>query len=241
MPERRRQAAVEPRGRRERKAAPRTNRRRTNDEWSAGTTRELIRLARQEFATKGYAAASLETIATVAGLTKGSVYYHFGSKDGLFEAVVRDVQRDVTARIEALAGEHADPLLAVQMGCEAFLEIASDDAMRQVVLIDGPSVLGWGKWRAIDAEHGLGALKEGLAACRSAGAISAEFDSVVLAHWLSGALNEAVLMVAEASDRVEALAKARQTLRVLLASLAGAPVHARSPGGPRTTQLGRSR
>jgi hypothetical protein len=28
---------------------------------------------------------------------------------------------------------------------------------------------------------------------------------------------------------------------VLLASLAGAPVHARSPGGPRTTQLGRSR
>jgi hypothetical protein len=71
--------------------------------------------------------------------------------------------------------------------------------------------------------------------------ISAEFDSVVLAHWLSGALNEAVLMVAEASDRVEALAKARQTLRVLLASLAGAPVHARSPGGPRTTQLGRSR
>jgi AcrR family transcriptional regulator len=219
MPERRRQAPVDPRGRRARATAPRTKQRRTNDEWSAETTRELIRLARQEFATKGYAAVSVEAIATVAGLTKGSVYYHFGSKDGLFEAVVRDVHRDVTARIEALAGEHADPMLAVQEGCEAFLEIASDDAMRQIVLTDAPSVLGWAKWRAIDAEHGLGALKEGLAACRSAGALRADLDSVVLAHWISGALNEAVFMIAEASDRVEALREAKRTLRALLAGL----------------------
>ncbi|MBK8259295.1 MAG: TetR/AcrR family transcriptional regulator [Polyangiaceae bacterium] len=164
----------------------------------------------------------MERIAAEANLTKGAVYYHFGSKEGLFEAALRDVQRDLVARIEARADQGEPPLDAVRSGCEVFLELATDDDMRQIVLADGPSVLGWSKWRAIDAEYGLGSLKRGLMACRQAGALGADdVDVDVLAHWLSGALNEAVFLIAESSNRPRALDQAKRALRFLLSGFAG--------------------
>lgn len=153
-------------------------------------------------------------------MTKGAVYYHFGSKEGLFEAVLRDVQRDLVARIEMRANQTETPLLAVRAGCEAFLELATDDALRQVVLADGPNVLGWARWRAIDAEYGLGSLKQGLRACREAEVLGGHgIDVDVLAHWLSGALNEAVFLIADSENRPRALAEAKRTLLVFFSGL----------------------
>jgi AcrR family transcriptional regulator len=221
------------RAERPRRAAPRTN-----DEWSAATIEGLVRLARREFATHGYGGASVDRIAAAAELTKGAVYYHFHSKAGLFEAVLRQVQRDLSARIEASAGRRREPLAAVHAGCEAFLELAIDDELRQIVLADGPAVLGWSKWRAIDAEHGLGSLKDGLRVCHAAGVLAvAAADVDVLAHWLSGAMNEAVFMIAEATDRTRALTEAKRALSTLLSGLTAprpvrAPAGRRRPAGP---------
>lgn len=220
MSERIREAAVAERGRSGGRPASRA-RPRTNEQWSAATIEGLTRLARRDFSRKGYAATTIERIAERASLTKGAVYYHFGSKEGLFEAVLRQVQGDLMASIEARAGQHADPLDAVRAGCEVFLEMATNDDLRQIVLADGPNVLGWSKWRAIDAEYGLGSLKQGLLACREAGALAAtDVDVDVLAHWLSGAMNEAVFLIAESPNRPRALAHAKRALAVLLSGLA---------------------
>lgn len=221
MPERARKGATSKRG--GTAARPRsTSASRTNAEWSAATIDGLIRLARREFSQRGYGGTSVERIAAEAKLTKGAVYYHFGSKEGLFEAVLRAVQRDLVGRIEAHADAHGDPLNGVRAGCEVFLELATDDELRQIILADGPGVLGWAKWRAIDAEYGLGSLKEGLVACREAGAIGADdVELDVLAHLLSGALNEAVFLIAESSDRTRSIEEAKRALAVLLSGLAG--------------------
>ncbi|MCG5051510.1 MAG: TetR/AcrR family transcriptional regulator [Myxococcales bacterium] len=61
---------------------------------------QLIRLARRDFSRHGYVDRSVERIAAEANLTKGAAYYHFGSKEGLFEAVLRGVQRDLVRRPE---------------------------------------------------------------------------------------------------------------------------------------------
>lgn len=195
--------------------ARRRERPRTNAEWSTKTIEALTRRARREFARSSYAEASVERIAEEAGLTKGAIYYHFGGKEGLFEAVLRDVQRDIVQRIEARAGAAVDPVEGVVAGCEAFLEVALDDELRQIALADGPRVLGWSKWRAIDGEFGLGSLKEGLRACKRAGALG-RAEPTALAHLISGALNEAVFMVAESEDRAEAHAKVARTLKCFL-------------------------
>ena len=188
---------------------------RTNAQWTAATVDALLHEARQEFAKHGYGRASVERIAEGARLTKGAIYYHFGSKQGLFEAVFRDVERDIVERIEARARASDGPLEAVVAGCEAFLDVAIDDELRTIALADAPAVLGWTAWRTIDEEFGLGSLIEGLDACVSAGLL-ADADTEMLAHLISGSLNEAVFFVASAPDRGRAHARAKHALTRLI-------------------------
>ncbi len=54
----------------------------------AQTRQKLIKAAIQAIGEKGFEAVSLDEIAAGAGMTKGAIYDHFGSKDGLFREVV---------------------------------------------------------------------------------------------------------------------------------------------------------
>lgn len=56
-----------------------------------GVYENLMRCAQQEFLEKGFALASLRTIAQEAGTSTGSIYTRFGDKEGLFRAIVEPV------------------------------------------------------------------------------------------------------------------------------------------------------
>jgi AcrR family transcriptional regulator len=53
--------------------------------------RAVLQAAAEAFAHGGYAATSMEEIASVAGVTKLIVYRHFGSKEALYRAVLEQV------------------------------------------------------------------------------------------------------------------------------------------------------
>ncbi|MDN3027288.1 ScbR family autoregulator-binding transcription factor [Streptomyces sp. S.PB5] len=68
---------------------------------SERTRRRLVRAGAQMFNRSGYASATLGQIAAAAGLTKGALYFHFASKDGLADAVqeqAHTVLRDFVRR-----------------------------------------------------------------------------------------------------------------------------------------------
>lgn len=210
---------------------------RTNAEISESTIATLVGNARQEFGSRGYTEASVERIASEVGLTKGAVYYHFKSKKGLFEAVLRDCQRDIVTRIEARATSSANPQQGVIDGCIAFFDVVMDEELRQVVLLDAPAVLGYGHWRRIDAEFGLGSLKEGLQAWAAS---DPALDVDVVAHAISGALNDLVLFVAESPNPTATHERVRGQLSILLASILDSGSSApQAPAGARAR--GRSR
>ena len=52
----------------------------------------------------------------------------------------------------------------LQAGARAFLKSASDPVIRRIVLVDGPSVLGWEEWRRIDAQYAYGMVRVALQA-----------------------------------------------------------------------------
>ncbi|MGZ8361656.1 MAG: TetR family transcriptional regulator [Allosphingosinicella sp.] len=60
---------------------------------------DIVAAALALFAEKGFAAARIEEIAARAGLSKGTLYLYFDSKEALFRAVVRDV---VVPNLDAL-------------------------------------------------------------------------------------------------------------------------------------------
>ncbi len=62
----------------------------------------------QEFLTHGYAATSMDRVATSAGVSKATVYSHFQDKEGLFNALIR---RLVEGKFRAMFGSGGDEML----------------------------------------------------------------------------------------------------------------------------------
>lgn len=64
---------------------------------------DIFHAAAREFAERGYEAARVDRIASQAGVNKAMLYYHYGSKLGLYLAVLRDMLRAVASRARAIA------------------------------------------------------------------------------------------------------------------------------------------
>lgn len=185
---------------------------------TAATRERLVAVARPLFAERGFEAVPAEEIVERAGLTRGALYHHFGGKAGLFDAVHEALHRDVGARIERAAARARGPWAALVAGCQAFLDACTDPEVQRVVLLDAPAVLGWERWRAVDAAHGLGLLKAGLREAMAAGEIRRQ-PVDPLAHLLSGAMNEAGMWIARAPDPGRARREADAALRTMLGAL----------------------
>ncbi|HEY6359714.1 MAG TPA: TetR/AcrR family transcriptional regulator [Vicinamibacterales bacterium] len=63
----------------------------------------IFAAAAREFAARGYDAAGVDRIAAKARVNKAMIYYHYGSKLGLYVEVLRDMFRVVGARARAIA------------------------------------------------------------------------------------------------------------------------------------------
>ena len=61
----------------------------------------------REFAAHGFAGASVDRIATSARLNKAMIYYHFGSKAGLYGEILRDMFAAVGSRVRGIAATGA--------------------------------------------------------------------------------------------------------------------------------------
>ncbi|MDX6728470.1 MAG: hypothetical protein QOK49_3275 [Baekduia sp.] len=78
------------------------------------TRARLIDAAISRFAADGVG-ASFDAVAADVGVTKGALYHHFGSKEGLVEAVYKEAIRRHAARVVAASstGSGRDRLLAL--------------------------------------------------------------------------------------------------------------------------------
>jgi AcrR family transcriptional regulator len=175
--------------------------RRTQAQRRSATRLALLDAGRQLFAQHGFAGAGQEEIVRRAGVTRGALAHHFGTKEGLFRAVVESIQSELGVRIATAAMDGDDPTAQLRLGCVAFLDSALDPAVRRIVLLDAPAVLGWQVWREMDNAHGLGLVTEALEHCMDAGLMSRR-PVQPLAHILLAALNEAAMLVANAEDPV---------------------------------------
>ncbi|MEY2849473.1 MAG: hypothetical protein RI885_2140 [Actinomycetota bacterium] len=171
---------------------------------SEATARRILAASRELFADRGYAAVGLEQIAAQAGVTRGAVYHHFASKEGLFGAVAAASQAQVAVEVESAADSESDDWSGLLAGCRAFLGATLDDRSRRILLIDAPAVLGWARWRGQDAAASGRHLEEALTTLAAAGVISVASVPGATAL-ISGALNEAALQIAESPDRAAAL------------------------------------
>jgi AcrR family transcriptional regulator len=202
---------------RTRKADP--ERPRTKAAQREATTAALVDAARELFADRGYANVGTEEIVQAAGVTRGALYHHFrGGKEELFRAVVIQVSAETARRVRDAARAGDDPWNALVRGIDAFLDACALPDVQRILLVDGPAVLGWEVWRAIDADYGLGLLERALQSAIDADRLPPQ-PARPAAHVLLGALDEAAMVVARADDPQAARAEMGQTVHRLLEGL----------------------
>jgi AcrR family transcriptional regulator len=164
------------------------------------TRAALLAAARQLFVEKGYFATGTEEIVALAGVgTRGAMYHHFADKRALFVAVIESVEQDLLAEA-GNAPESGGAVNQLQRGLFAFLDASLTPEVSRILLIDGPAVLGWKDWRALEADYGLGALRSLLELARAEGDLPPGQPVDALAHILLAAIDEAALFVVNAEE-----------------------------------------
>lgn len=114
-----------------------------NKENSEKTHQVFIDIAREEFTDSGYAEASTSRIVQQSGMARGSLYYHFGDKNGLFKAVYEDMMHKGLVRISEKMDKEANEWDALLTGAHAFMDLCMDRPYRKIVLIESQAAISF--------------------------------------------------------------------------------------------------
>jgi AcrR family transcriptional regulator len=179
------------------------------------TRGQLVEIARRMFAERGYEDTSIEAVLREAGVSRGSLYHHFPSKEALFEAVAEDVETSVGEQTLAATEGTQGPVEALRAGFLAWIRLAGDPVVQRILLIDGPAVLGWDRWRAMEERHALGLIRAALQVIADEGKLRPEMVAT-LANVLLASVNEVALLVARSDDQPSAMQAGADTIDELL-------------------------
>jgi len=168
------------------------------------------------------------------GVSRGALYHQFGDKTELFAEVLDVVEADVTHRLVAAMPAGEAVLVVLERALEAWLDACESPDVQRIVLIDGPSVLGWVRWRAICQQHILGLLESVIKSATVDGELL-PLPTKPLAHILLAIADEAAMYLHAADDQTAARAEITQVVgtlpRALVAParLGETPDHSVSP------------
>jgi AcrR family transcriptional regulator len=180
------------------------------------TRRDLVDAGRKLFVDQGFFDTSIGDLVTESGVgTRGAFYHHFSDKAELFRAVFEQVEQDLTLRAIAAPPPGADPWERLTSGLQGFLDAALDPEVQQVMLLDGPVVLGWRTLRTIQERNSIAMIEQVVSEAIDARIID-EQPVAELTHMLVAAVEEAALLVAHSDEPDEARDRAGQILDRLL-------------------------
>ena len=99
---------------------------------SDSTREEILRTARTAFGATGYDGTSLRSVAVKAGVDPSTVIHFFGTKEGLFEAVIQGIAPATKPFVEALQ-RRAGGAELVRHYLQMWEDDQSGGAMRAVI------------------------------------------------------------------------------------------------------------
>jgi len=163
------------------------------------TRQQIIETATRLYSENGFERTSVDLVLKTCGISRGALYHHFSSKEELFKAVLEVMEAEIAKKVGAAAQHATNPLDALRAGCNAWLDLARNERIRQIVLIDAPSIIGWQTWREMDGKFSLGMLKSALNAAAAAGRFREDLVDLH-AHVLLAMLTEVAMLIARAEQ-----------------------------------------
>jgi len=96
---------------------------------------EILEASKEVFSLKGFAAATVDEIAQLAGVGKGTVYRHFGNKSELFAALLRHGMDQVYSALHHTILPHAEPVRNIRSIIHTYLSFFSEHKKIYSVII----------------------------------------------------------------------------------------------------------
>jgi AcrR family transcriptional regulator len=95
--------------------------------------RQIMEGARTVFLASGFDGASMNDVARAAGVSKGTLYVYFDSKEQLFEALIREQRRQQAERLTELSMDSRDVRAVLfNFGCRLIEMMSRPDTLAQV-------------------------------------------------------------------------------------------------------------
>lgn len=185
------------------------------------TRAALVDAAKRLFVDKGYHHTGTEEVVAEADVgTRGALYHHFADKQALFEAVFVAVEEGLVIEAAKNLADPADGAFnQLRQGLIGFLDASLTPEVQRILLIDGPAVLGWSRWRELESVYGLGAIRAMLERAIEEGDLASGQPIAALAHMLLAAAEEAAMFIANAPNQRDARNESVQALNALLDGL----------------------
>ena len=186
-------------------------------EMIAETRAKLVAAARHAFGTVGYAEASMDEFTAAAGLTRGARSHHCGDKKGLLEAVVAEIDAEMSERLCAISAGAPNRWQGFVDESVAYIEMALEPEIQRIMLRDGPAVLGDpSQWP--NANACITSMTRSLTLLKQEGVVG-DIDPEAAARLVSGASLYAAQWIANAAEPEATSKKAVQAFKTLLKGL----------------------
>jgi AcrR family transcriptional regulator len=186
-------------------------------EMIAETRAKLLDAGRRAFGSVGYADASMDDFTAAVGLTRGALYHHFGDKKGLLQAVIAEIDAEMSERLRAISASAQDPWRGFVDENIAYIEMALEPEIRRIVMRDGPAVLGDPSTWPSQSEC-IRSMTESLTKLQSDGFVI-QVDPEGAARLLSGASLHAAQWIANSDDPTATSKRAVTAFKALLEGL----------------------
>jgi AcrR family transcriptional regulator len=181
------------------------------------TRAKLLAAGRKAFATVGYADASMDDFTAEAGLTRGALYHHFRDKQGLFQAIVLQIDAEMAERLRQRAAEAPSRWEGFVEEGIGYIEMAREPEIQRIILRDGPAVLGDpSSWPTADGC--IAAMTASLQTLQAEGVIR-NVDPEATARMITGASCYAAQWIANSEDPLTTSRRATDAYRQLLQGL----------------------
>lgn len=89
---------------------------------AASRRQELLAIAAELFATKGFKNTTVRDIADAAGILSGSLYHHFDSKESMVDEILSTFQNDLFGQYDEILASDADPRAKLERAVEVSFE-----------------------------------------------------------------------------------------------------------------------
>jgi AcrR family transcriptional regulator len=160
---------------------------------SAVTRKAILAACLNLFAKHGFSTTSIDDIARAAGITKGAVYWHFASKEELFQAILEEIRARWTEAVQQPLSKQTAPhhRLETLFACysKLFAEAPEICLFLQRILLEGHTTFSpqVGRVFTQTARFVARIVEDG----KTQGVFRSDLDSMLVAHMILGSLSGA--------------------------------------------------